>query len=290
MQVFGQQPRTVWVQVDEAEVEIPFAQLQTGDRLVVTAGQMIPVDGVLVQGVASIDQHMLTGEAQPAEKSVGDAVLAATLVLSGKIVLQVEKTGEATTAAQIVELLNNSANYTNNLTLRGVEIAIQGIGRHPAKGQRTTLDRPRQQSQPDFWLALRLQLVRHPTGCPLAGILERKPPGALRARHEQLAFHPTVTHATGIVPIDTILTVRHFAHRTTVLRRHAHRVIALFHYPQFINQRYAIRFAQRCANDCLVDSEQRCGWPRTLTPSSSAIRSMAGAPWAGTVFPNNPRP
>lgn len=123
VQVFGQQPRTVWVQVGEVEVEVPFAQLQTGDVLVITAGQMIPVDGVIVQGVASIDQHMLTGEAQPAEKSAGDGVLAATVVLAGKILVQVEKTGEATTAAQIVELLNNSANYTNALALRGVEIA-----------------------------------------------------------------------------------------------------------------------------------------------------------------------
>jgi Cu2+-exporting ATPase len=123
VQVFGQQPRTVWVQVGDVEVEIPFAQLQPSDLLVIIAGQMIAVDGVIVQGVATIDQHMLTGEAQPAEKSIGDSVLAATVVLAGKILVQVEKTGEATTAAQIVELLNNSANYTNDLTLRGVEIA-----------------------------------------------------------------------------------------------------------------------------------------------------------------------
>jgi cation transport ATPase len=72
--IFGQQPRTVWVFSNGVEIEIPFEQLQAGDVLVVSAGQMIAADGVIVQGYASIDQHRLTGESQPAEKGVGDEV------------------------------------------------------------------------------------------------------------------------------------------------------------------------------------------------------------------------
>jgi Cation transport ATPase len=60
--IFQQQPRSVWVVVDGTEMEIPFAQLKAGDVLVLDVGHTIPVDGVIVDGIASIDQHMLTGE------------------------------------------------------------------------------------------------------------------------------------------------------------------------------------------------------------------------------------
>jgi cation transport ATPase len=106
--VFGQQVRTVWVLIDGAEVEIPIEQLHAGDLVVVYAGQTVPVDGVIVEGMATIDQHALTGESQPAEKGKGDQVLGATVVLTGKIYIQVEKTGQATVAAQIVEILNRT--------------------------------------------------------------------------------------------------------------------------------------------------------------------------------------
>lgn len=59
--------------------------------VLICALQMVPMDGILVDGYASIDQHMLTGEAQPAEKGSGDRVLAATIVLAGPITVRVEK-------------------------------------------------------------------------------------------------------------------------------------------------------------------------------------------------------
>lgn len=109
--IFGQQPRFVWAVVEGVEVEIPFEQLQVGDTIVIGAGQMIPVDGIITAGYASIDQHRLTGEAQPAEKAVDDRVLAATVVLAGKIYIRVEKAGKETAAAQIGEILTNTASY-----------------------------------------------------------------------------------------------------------------------------------------------------------------------------------
>lgn len=121
--VFGQQPRTVWALADGVEVEIPFAELSAGAILIVQAGQMVPADGVIVEGMASIDQHMLTGEAQPVEKSVGDPVYAATVVLTGRILLQVEKAGEASLAAQIGTILNRTASYQRQLEAKGVELA-----------------------------------------------------------------------------------------------------------------------------------------------------------------------
>ena len=59
--IFHLQPTKVWVRSNGTEVEIPFTQLQVGDILVLQAGQIAPVDGTIVAGVATVDQHMLTG-------------------------------------------------------------------------------------------------------------------------------------------------------------------------------------------------------------------------------------
>ncbi|MEZ4735999.1 MAG: heavy metal translocating P-type ATPase [Caldilineaceae bacterium] len=109
--LFGEQPRSVWVLVDGVEVEQPFEHVEVGDTIVLNAGQSIPIDGTIIMGMASIDQHMLTGEAQPAEKSVGDSVYAATIMLSGKIHVRIEEAGQETVAAQIGEILNQTTDY-----------------------------------------------------------------------------------------------------------------------------------------------------------------------------------
>lgn len=111
--------------VDGVEQEIPFEQVQIGDIVVVHAGQAIPVDGTIVQGQASIDQRMLTGESQPAERSVNEQVFAATMLLSGNIQVRVEKAGQATVAASIGEILNNTSGFTLTMQARGEKLADQ---------------------------------------------------------------------------------------------------------------------------------------------------------------------
>ena len=108
--IMGQMPDSVWMLIDGQECEAPLSQVQEGDTIVVGAGQVIPVDGVVVAGNAMIDQHRLTGESQPAEKASGDPVLAATMVMTGSINIRVTQTGTATAAAKIGEILNNTAN------------------------------------------------------------------------------------------------------------------------------------------------------------------------------------
>lgn len=121
--LFQLQPDTVWVRVEGVEVEIPFAQLQVGDTIVAHAGQIIPVDGTIIAGDATIDQHMLTGEAQPIEKSVGDSVLASTLLISGRVDIAVEKTSTETTAGQIAAILNRTAQNSKPPSVSAVAAA-----------------------------------------------------------------------------------------------------------------------------------------------------------------------
>jgi heavy metal translocating P-type ATPase len=112
--VFGQQPSRVWIEVDGVEVEIAFTDIKTGDILVLCSGQMVPVDGSITEGEAQIDQHRLTGESQPVEKTAGDAVLATSVIIGGKIKVKVEKTGSDTAAAQIASILQNTVNYDSD--------------------------------------------------------------------------------------------------------------------------------------------------------------------------------
>jgi heavy metal translocating P-type ATPase len=127
MDVFKQQPSFIWVVYEGIEREIPFEELKTGDTIVVSAGNTIPVDGVILEGSAAIDQHILTGEFQPVEKSQGAEVFALTLVLSGKIYIEAYKTGDATTAAQIASILNNTMNTKTDIQLWSAEFSDKTV-------------------------------------------------------------------------------------------------------------------------------------------------------------------
>ena len=116
--VFRQQPQVAWVIQDGVECEVSISELTSDSIILVGAGEVIPVDGRVVKGLASVDQQALTGESQPAERAPGDQVFAATLVLSGKIHVQVDHIGEQTTAAQIGHILNQTADTKTHQQLQ----------------------------------------------------------------------------------------------------------------------------------------------------------------------------
>ena len=109
--VFSRQPGFAWVHCDGVEVKTPLEALEHGDIVVVNAGETIPVDGSITEGMATVDQHLLTGEFQPSEKGIGDQVFALTVILSGKIFVQVEKAGVETTASRVGQLLEQTVDY-----------------------------------------------------------------------------------------------------------------------------------------------------------------------------------
>ncbi len=127
LEIFGQRPRFVWRLVDGVEIETPFEEIGVGDVVVVNAGGIVPVDGHIVEGMASIDQRLLTGEAQPAEKAPGDRVFAATTVLAGRICVQVDKAGADTVTAQIAEILNQTARYESSIETTAQTVADHSV-------------------------------------------------------------------------------------------------------------------------------------------------------------------
>ncbi|MCI5149329.1 MAG: HAD family hydrolase [Candidatus Electrothrix sp. MAN1_4] len=85
------------------------------------------MDGIVTDGLASVDQHALTGEARPAEKVPGDPVLAATIVITGRIFIKVERSGQETTVAKINQVLNSSLDFKTNVQLKGEQWADMWI-------------------------------------------------------------------------------------------------------------------------------------------------------------------
>lgn len=118
-----QPPTSVWIQVNNVETEINFSELQVGDIIILAAGQTVPVDGRIIEGMALLDQHILTGEAQSVEKLVGDTVFANTLILRGKLYVRVERTGNDTAAAQIIRILGNMASNQLEHEARSEQLA-----------------------------------------------------------------------------------------------------------------------------------------------------------------------
>ena len=120
---FSQKQQSVWVVKEGSEVEIPLEALKKQDIVVVSAGEIIPVDGMIIEGLASVDQHGLTGESKSIEKEAGGKVFASTLVLGGRILIKVENTGSDTNAAKIGLILEKTQEYKESLRLRGKQIA-----------------------------------------------------------------------------------------------------------------------------------------------------------------------
>ena len=127
LNAFGKQPRYVWCTAKGVEVQISMDRLQQGDIIVVNTGEVVPVDGVIVEGMAMIDQHALTGESTPAEKGVGDRVFASTLMVAGKVFVSVEKSGSETASAKISQILNDSAGYKLSSQHKGERLADKAV-------------------------------------------------------------------------------------------------------------------------------------------------------------------
>ncbi len=124
---FGKQPRFVWMLKDGQEIQVSLDKLEKGDIVLVHTGEVVPVDGVVVEGMAMIDQQALTGESTPAEKGVGDQVFASTIMVAGKVQVAVEKSGGETATSKIAQILNNTAGYTLASQHKGEQLADKAV-------------------------------------------------------------------------------------------------------------------------------------------------------------------
>ena len=101
-------PKTAVVIINDIETTVPIEQVKTGDIFVVRPGDNIPVDGVIIEGSASIDEAALTGESIPSDKKQGDTVSAATTNTSGFIKCRATRIGQDTTLSQIIRMVSDA--------------------------------------------------------------------------------------------------------------------------------------------------------------------------------------
>ncbi|MBR6228383.1 MAG: heavy metal translocating P-type ATPase [Eubacterium sp.] len=102
-------PKTAILLRDGEEVRVNIDEVKVGDCFVVKPGQILPADGVVVDGEGAINESALTGESQPVEKKKETRVSAATVMMSGRLVCRVTGVGEDTTLSQIIQMVSEAA-------------------------------------------------------------------------------------------------------------------------------------------------------------------------------------
>ena len=119
------QAKTAEVLREDSYVQVPLEQVKVGDLIRVRPGEKIAVDGVVVEGVSSIDESMVTGESLPVDKTVGDIVIGSTINNSGTLVFKAEKVGSETVLAQIVDFVKKA--QTSRAPIQDLTDKISGI-------------------------------------------------------------------------------------------------------------------------------------------------------------------
>ena len=119
------QAKTAEVLREDCYVQIPLEQVKVGDLIRVRPGEKIAVDGVVVEGVSSIDESMVTGESLPVDKTVGDTVIGSTINNSGTLIFKAEKVGSETVLAQIVDFVKKA--QTSRAPIQDLTDKISGI-------------------------------------------------------------------------------------------------------------------------------------------------------------------
>ena len=100
--------KEVWIDNEGVEELIPYKKLKIGNIVIINAGDMVPIDGTILSGIALVNQSSMTGEALSVKKLRGDRVISGTLVEEGRIKVWAENVGEDTAVAKITKYIQSS--------------------------------------------------------------------------------------------------------------------------------------------------------------------------------------
>ena len=106
--LIAQSPKTATVIRDGREVELNIENVKVGETVIVKSGGKIPVDGIVLNGQATVNQSSVTGESTPAEKSSNDNVYSGTVVQLGALEIRTTAVGEQSTYGKIIHLVEEA--------------------------------------------------------------------------------------------------------------------------------------------------------------------------------------
>jgi Cu+-exporting ATPase len=116
--LIGLQPRTAEVREGSAWVTREIASLRPGDHILIRPGERVPMDSTVIEGESPVDESMITGEPLPVAKGPGDSLTGGTVNAAGSLVAEVSRTGQDTTLAQIIRLVQQA---------QGARLPIQAL-------------------------------------------------------------------------------------------------------------------------------------------------------------------
>ena len=102
-------PKTATIIRNNEEVSVLIEEVKNGDILAVKPGESIPVDGIVIDGISSVDESSLTGESIPVDKEISSNVYAGTINQSGFLRMKATRVGEDTTLSQIIQMVSDAA-------------------------------------------------------------------------------------------------------------------------------------------------------------------------------------
>ena len=156
------QSKTAWVLRAGDIVSIPAAELKIDDAVVIYPGEMVPIDGEIVDGQALLDQKTITGEGLPVPRGVGETVYAASIVSQGQLTVRALRVGDQTTAGQIARLTDSAplgeTRIQNHAELLADQLVLPTIGLAAGTAALTA----------DFERFLNLVIVDYGTGIRVA--------------------------------------------------------------------------------------------------------------------------
>ncbi|MCL5031580.1 MAG: heavy metal translocating P-type ATPase [Bacteroidetes bacterium] len=106
--LIGLQPKNARVVRDGIEKDIPISDVVKGDKIIVRPGEKIPVDGIIIKGLTSIDESMITGESIPVDKNINDKVIGGTINKNGSIEVKATAVGKETVISQIIKMVEQA--------------------------------------------------------------------------------------------------------------------------------------------------------------------------------------
>ena len=112
-----------WVRTEKGEVLVPVSQIQPGDSVVVRAGGIIPMDGLVVDGEVTVNQASLTGESIPVSKRPGGAVYAGTIVEEGECIFEVKRVCGQSRYEQIIHMIEQSEQLKSEAENKAANLA-----------------------------------------------------------------------------------------------------------------------------------------------------------------------